>query len=129
MSHSAENFRRTTLFCCNNLRYRESLDERGGEYQDFPWRHLCLTVPKISLGESFTVARISGIEKVWIREEGGVSKISVENFLSHSAENLRRGILYCCNSFGYRKKNWVRGGGSIKICRGKFFVSQCRKFS
>ena len=51
-------------------------------------------MPKISVGESFTVAIVSGIEKVWIRE-GGVSSFSVEIFLSHSAENFGRGILYC----------------------------------
>ena len=73
----------------------------GGEYPDFPWKHFCLTVPKISVGESFTVAIISGIEKVWIREKGGVSRFSAESFLSHSCENFRRGILYCCNTFGY----------------------------
>ena len=38
----------------------------GGD-QDFPSKILCLTVPKVSLGESITVALNSGIEKVWIR--------------------------------------------------------------
>ena len=47
-------------------------------------------MPKISVGESFTVALNSGIEKVSIKE-GGVSTVSVENFLSHSAENFRSG--------------------------------------
>ena len=126
LSHSAENFRRGILYCCNNFGYRKSLDKRGG-YQDFPSKFFCLTVPKISVGESFIVAIISAMEKVWIRE-GGVSRFSVENFLSHSAENFRRGILYYCNNFGYRKSLDKRGGeGSIKIFR-KFFVSQCRKF-
>ena len=60
---------------------------------------------------------------------GGVSRFSVENFLSHSAENFRRGILYCCIDFGYRKSLNKRWGGSIKIFRRKFFVSQCRKIS
>ena len=70
-------------------------------------------MPKISVGESFTVAIILGIEneKVWIRE-GGVSRFSVEIFLSHSAENFRRGILYCCNSFRYRKSLDKIGGVS-----------------
>ena len=63
--------------------------KRGGEYQDFLSKIFCLTVPKIFVGESFTVALISGSEKVWIGG-GGVSRFSVENFLSHSAENLRR---------------------------------------
>ena len=53
-----------------------------------------LTVPKNFVGESFTVALISGIEKVWIIRGGGVSRFCVEIFLSHSAESLRKGILY-----------------------------------
>ena len=61
---------------------------RGGRgYQDFPPEFFCLTVPKICVGESFTVAIISAIEKVRMRGRG-VSRISVENFLSHSAENF-----------------------------------------
>ena len=48
------------------------MDKRGGgEYQNFPSKVFCLTVPKSSLRESFTVAIISGIEKVWIRGAGG----------------------------------------------------------
>ena len=65
LSHSAENFRRGILYCCINFGYRKSL-KRGWEYQDFPSKIFSLTVPKISVGESFTVALISGIEKLWI---------------------------------------------------------------
>ena len=49
-----------------------------GEYQDFPSKTLCLTVPKNSVGQSFTVALILGNEKVWIRKgvyQGFPSKI------------------------------------------------------
>ena len=69
------------------------MDKRGGEYQDFASITFCLTVPKNSVGEYFTVAIISGIEKAWIREVGGggVSKLSVEKFLSHTAEKFCRG--------------------------------------
>ena len=42
---------------------------------------------------------------------GGLSRFNVENCLSHSAENFRRGILYCCINFGYRKSLDKRGGG------------------
>ena len=68
---------------------KKFMDKRaggGGEFQDFLPKIFCLTVPKNSIRESFTVEIISGNEKVWIR-----------------------------------------GGGSIKIFHGKFFVSQCRK--
>ena len=64
------------------------MNKRGEGYQDFPSKFFCLGAENlISVGESFTVALTSGIEKIWIR------------------------------------------GGSIKIFRQKFFVSQCRKFS
>ena len=33
----------------------------------------------------------------------GVSQFSVENFLSHSAEKIRRATLQCVTNFGYRK--------------------------
>ncbi len=122
LSHSAdENFRTRILYCCINFGYRRSLEERGGRYQDFPSTIFCLTVPtKFSVGESFIVALVLVIEKVWRRGGGGggegVSRFSVEKFLSHSAENFRKGILYRCINFF--------GGGSIKIFRRKFFVSQ-----
>ncbi len=84
LSHSAELFRRGILQCCINFWRRE-----GGGYQKFTSKCFCLTVPKISVGECFIVALISGTEKVW-RRGGGVSKISFKNSLSHSAENFRR---------------------------------------
>ena len=63
----------------------------------------CLTVPKNAVGEPFSLSLISGIEKVWIRGWGrGVSRFSVEVFVSHSAEKLRRGILLCCVSENFR---------------------------
>ena len=62
----------------------------GGEYQDFPSQIFCLTVLKNFVGEPFSVSLIAGTEKVWIRR-AGVSRLSVANFLSHSAEKYRRG--------------------------------------
>ena len=76
--------------------------DKNGEYQGFPSEYFCPTVPKRFVGESFTVALISGTERVCIRG-GGVSRFSVENFSSHSAEIFRGGILYCCINFGNRK--------------------------
>ena len=65
-----KNFRRGILYCCSSFGYRKSLDKRG-EYQDLPSKIFCFTVPKISVGESFTVALISGSEKVYGQEGGG----------------------------------------------------------
>ena len=54
--------------------------ERGGgeEYQYFPSKVFCLTVPKILVGESFTVALISDTEKVWRR--GGYQDFTSKTF-------------------------------------------------
>ena len=47
----------------------------GGIYQDFPSKIFCLTVLKIFVEDSFSVALISGTEKVWRRGGGGGMKI------------------------------------------------------
>ena len=59
------------FYCCIIFRYRKSLGKRRGGVSRFSVEIFCLTVPKISVGESFTVALISGIEKVWVRGGGG----------------------------------------------------------
>ena len=41
---------------------------RGGEYQVFPSKFICLTGPKNFLGEPFSVSLISGIESVFASE-------------------------------------------------------------
>ena len=63
------------------------------EYQDFPSKTFCLTVPRIFVGKPFSVSLLSGAEEVWIREGEAVSRLSVENFLSQSAEKFRVGTL------------------------------------
>ena len=102
MSQSAENLRGGTLLCVINFGYRRSLDERvgDGEHQDFPSKIFCLTVSKNSVGQPGIVSLISGIEKFFASEV--MSRFSVENNLSHSAEKFRRGSLLCCASENYR---------------------------
>ena len=58
---------------------------------------------------------------------GGLSKFSVENFLSQNAEKFRTGNFYLSFFFGYRKCLCFRG-----LCHdflSKFFVSQYRNLS
>ena len=101
---------------------KKFMDKGGGEFQDFLSKIFCLTVPKISVGGggvwSFSVSLVSGIEKVWIRGEGGVSRFSIENFLSHSAENFRGGRGGGVWSFSVSlvsgiEKVWIRGEGRV----------------
>ena len=57
-----------------------------------------------------------------------MSRFSVENFLSHSAENFRRGILYCCINFGYRKSLDKRGGGVSSFSVENFLSHSAENF-
>ena len=95
LSRSAEKLHRRTLLCCvsENFWYRKSLWIRGGggEYQDFLPKIFCLTVPKNFIGEpSVLCFRKFLVPKKFMDKRGGVSRFSVENFLSHSPEKVRR---------------------------------------
>ena len=77
LSHSAEIFRRGTLYCFSNFGYRKFFCF-GGLCQKFRFSLEFFsshsTVPKIFLGESFSVSFISAIKKFW---KGGGGSISI----------------------------------------------------
>ena len=85
-----------------------------GGYHDYLSEIFCLTVPKNFVGEPFCVSQNFWYRKIlWIRAgEGrreGVSRFCFKNFLSHSAEKLRRGIFQCFSNFGYSKILCITG--------------------
>ena len=130
LSHSTENFRRASLYCCNDFGYRKSLDKRvgGGEYQDFPSKIFCLTVPKISVGESFTVSIISGIEKVWIRG-GGHQDFPWKIFCLTVPKNFV-GEPFSVSLIAGTEKVWIReGGGGYQDFPSKIFCLTVPKIS
>ena len=101
---------------------------RGSGYQDFPSKIFRLNAENFRRGESFSVSLISGIEKVWIRGGGEYQDFLSKIFLSHSAENFRTGILYCCNNLGYLK-SLDKGGGGVSRFSVEVFVSLYRNIS
>ncbi len=92
----------------------------GAEYQDFPSKNVCLTVPWFSVEELFSVSLFPGTEKVWIRE-GGVSRFSVGTLLSHSTEKLHRGILLCFRKYLVSKKFKEERGREYQDFPSKIF--------
>ena len=62
---------------------------------------------------NFLVSR----KNLWIR--GGISQISVEFFMSHSAENFRKAILLFLKIFGF--KSFLDEKGGITFFRRNFF--------
>ena len=97
--------------------------ERG--YQDFWWKIFCLTVPKISVGGSFRVSLISGIEKfLCFRGLFHDFRFSVEKFLSHSAEKFRRWtLLSCFRNFPVAKNFMDKMGGGVSRLSVENFLS------
>ena len=100
----------------------------GGDNQDFPSKVFCLTVPKNFVGQPFMVSLISVIEKLYASE--GYVTIFCRNFLSHSAEKLRRGTLLCCvsESFRWPKSLWIRGGGVSRFSVESFLSHSAENF-
>ena len=65
-------------------------------------------------------------KNLWKR--GGLSRFSVEIFMSHSAENFRKRILLFLRNF-LVSKSFMDEKGGITFFRRKVLVSQCRKNS
>ena len=91
MSHSAENFRKgTQLFLRKFLVTKKTMNENGGiTFFRFPSKTFGLTLPKKFVGIPSMSQKNWSIEKFYAKK--GVSQFSVEIFLSHSAEKLRKG--------------------------------------
>ena len=100
------------------------MDKRQERVSRFSVENFCLTMPKISVGESFTVALKGGSEKVWIG--GGVSRLSVENFCPTVPKDLAEEPLCVSKNFWYRKLLGRRKGAGIGIFRLNCYVSQRR---
>ena len=57
---------------------KKLMDERAGEYQEFPSKTFCLTVLKFLVRETFSVSLISGMEKLF----ASVGYVTIFDFLS-----------------------------------------------
>ena len=75
-------------------------------------------MPKIFVGESFTVALISVIEKVWIRRRG-VSMFSIKSFCLTVAK-VSIGEHFTVALSSCSEKVWIRGGGEYQDFPSKF---------
>ena len=72
--------------------------------------------------------KISGYEKIYASERGeGVSRFSVENFLSHSAEKIRRGESFSVSLISGIGKFYA-SEVYVTIFQGNFFSHSAEKF-
>ena len=61
-------------------------------------------------------------------DKRGILRFSVEVFMSHSAEEFRKGILLSLRKF-LVSKSFMDEKGGITFFRREFLVSECRKIS
>ena len=126
MSHSAEISVGGILYCCINFGYQKSLD-KGDGCQVFPSEFLCLTMPKVSVGEYFTVALISGTGKVWIRWGSEYQDFPSEIFCLTVWKKFV-GEPFCVpGKFWCRKLLGTREGANITTSRRNFLSHSAEK--
>ena len=103
------------------------MDNTGGIIK-IVFESFCLTVTKNFVVEPFSPSLISGIEKTYASE--GLSRLSVENFFSHTREKFRRGNFLCCcfSYFLVAKRYMDRTGGIIKIVFENFCLTVPKNF-
>ena len=113
------------MLCFGELLAANVLKKKGKEYQKFQSKIFYLTVPKslVSAQPFYAVfRRISGSES--LEKEGeGVSRVSVESFLSHSSEKDGRGTtLLCCFSKSFwQRKSLEKSGREYQKFQSKVF--------
>ena len=108
LSHSAENLRRES-FTVALFSGTEKFWIEWGEYQDNPSNFLSHSVEKFRRGILYCCINFRWRKSLWTRGGKGVSRFSIKDFLSHSAENLRR-ELFTVALFSGTEKVWIEGG-------------------
>ena len=112
----SENFGYLKILC---IRERERERERG-VYHVSPSKTFCHTVPKTSVVEHF------GVSENFVRKKG-ISLNSVEKFLSHSADKIRRRTLLCFERILVSKIFKQRRGEASRFCRIFFYFTGPKK--
>ena len=101
------------------------LSKRARSFKFFCRICFCLTKPKITVGECFTVAIISGIEKLWLR--GGKYQDCPWKIFCLTVQKIFVGEPFIVSLFLGIEKYYAYEV-NIKIFYRKFDVSKCRKF-
>ena len=127
LSHSTEKFRCGTLRCFRKFRVSQNFMHQRGGYHVLRQKLLVTQYRKISLWNTSVFQKISCIAKFYASERG-VSRFSVENFLSHSTEKFCWGTLRCIRKFRV-SKIYMHQRGGYHVLRQKLFVTQYRKIS
>ena len=120
--------RNISVLCFRKFLVAKLFMDKKGEYQEFPSKIFCLTVPKNFVAESFSVSLTSGIQKIYATE--GYLTIFCRKCFVSQCRKISRGSLLCCVSENFRQQKSFQIGkrGKYQVFPSKFFfVSQFRK--
>ena len=125
MSHGTKIFHWRTLWCFR-IFFNRNFSSIGGSHHAFVEFFLShRTETKSFVKEPFCFPENFWYRKIfWIR--GGISRFSVEIFMSHSAEKFRKGILLFFRKFGV-SKNFMHNRGYNVFCVEKFLSQSADK--
>ena len=123
LSYSAENFRKEPFEVSEKLEYRKILCIMGW-YHDFPEKKFSLKVPRSFVGEPFFSKKIMFGENM---KKGCLSRFSVKNFLSYSAETVCGAHPCLSQKFRYGRK--LRKEWRYHDFLSRFFCLTYRKTS
>ena len=131
LSHSTEKVRWGKLRCFRKILVSQKVRDKKlmGRYDDFPSKLSCLTVPKSFIEELLCCRKFLVSKSFMVKRGGreGVSRLSVETFLFHCAEQFCGGTFLCFRKFLVSKKVKDKRGGGYYSFRRKFVVSQYQK--
>ena len=100
----------------------------GKEYQEFPPKTFCLTVPKNFVGELFFVSQNFWYRKIFGRSGGGECQEFRSKFFSLNLPGNFVAEPISVSLFLGIDKFYASEGGVTIFCR-KIVATQCRKFS
>ena len=86
LSHSGEKVRSGTLLCFTKFLVSKKFLEKRGEYQEFPWKNFCPTLPGNFVGEPISVSLFLGIDKFYTSE--GCVTILCQKFVVSQCQNF-----------------------------------------
>ena len=116
------------LYCCNNFRYRKSLDKRGGGVSRFSVENFLSHCTEMFHWRTLWCFRKIPLSEIFMHRRG--ASRFCRNFLSHMTQTKSFVQEPFCfpQIFWYQKNLWIRGGIS-RFSVEFFYVSQCRKLS
>ena len=102
---------------------------REGEYQEFPSKTFCLTVPNnFRNGDPFSVSLISGIEMFMLQRVMSRISIFCRNFFCLTVPDIFVCEPFSVSLFSGTEKFWIRGGGVIKNSGENFLSHSAENF-